>query len=1139
MKKVLKLGLPRIIALLLCVVLLAGTVGTKTAEAAASNNIITIKDDMKDIDWIDDGTPFTVAFTFNYMSTNSVYNVKFTWEEKRPGTTYFQASPLIRAANPSYSYVAETKSQERKLTISSTEGLLYCKQGMLIHCKIEYTVNGKTKTVVTRDAKLNYKAVVKYVVNGEEYSRENVAYNKTATKPEDPTYGNQKFLGWYTKDDETGKEFSFDTAITAPVTLYAKFSQVHTVSFDLNGKGNVSDTPKSQQVLHGQYATRPNAVPEDENYIFQCWSATKDGKAFDFSKNVIKEDTVLYAIWKEKPVEKVKVTFVYKYNNHNHGYNNNKEVSIPVGSRVRKPDDPTCKWAGHTFLGWYSDSKCTKGNEFDFGQEITEDTFVYAKWCLDHKDFATKVDEDSVSKATCTESGHYDVVTYCTKCGTEISRETKIELPLGHTDENGRNENEVIKKENCTEAGEVLVHYYCGRCGVDYAQEPFYPEALGHELGEEYQVVTKKASCTEEGTYDLMKKCERDGCDYTEKVGEGSIKKTDHVMSVEVKKNVKDASCTQDGTYDLYMKCANCDHEEFVNEVNNGKLAHELGEAKEANVKPATCTEDGSYDLVKSCKNCDYTETEHKVIGKLNHKLGEEVVENEKEATCKEAGSYNLVKHCQNKGCDYCESTTIPVKMLDHAGGEPKQEHVVDSNCLENGSYDLVVYCTKCGDKISSVSKTIPAKGHIPGETKVENRVEPTCDQPGSYESVIYCSVCGKKMSSKTIEIPATGDHAAGDAVIENETKATCTKDGSYDTVIYCKDCGEVLSRETIPVKAYGHKEKTPATENFKDSTCTAAGSYDAVVYCEVCGEELSRTTNKIAMKNHKPGAATHENKVDPTYVSAGSYDEVVKCEVCGTTLSTTKVTVDKLVPGVKEVSLAGLDKAKKTYLVGDKLDIAGLEVVTVMTDGTEKRTAVTEDMVVGFDSSKPVDSLTLTINGQGITGNYNIAVNPIPVYTVEGDTAWDGENDMKLTVHRSYDDQITFSLFTNLVYKNKTVDTSAFDAASGSLKLNLHKDYLKSLGEGTHTITVNFKDGSVAVDIVVPKLAEEKKEEPAKQEEKKEEKKEEPAQKDEKEDTPKTADTSTVTVWFILLLVAMVAASVAMYSNRKRESEI
>ena len=159
--------------------------------------------------------------------------------------------------------------------------------------------------------------------------------------------------------------------------------------------------------------------------------------------------------------------------------------------------------------------------------------------------------------------------------------------------------------------------------------------------------------------------------------------------------------------------------------------------------------------------------------------------------------------------------------------------------------------------------------------------------------------------------------------------------------------------------------------------------------------------------------------------------------------------------------------------------------------------------MVTGFDSSKPIASLTLTINGQGITGNYNIAVNPAPVYTVEGDTTWDGKNDMKLTVHRSYDDQITFSLFMNLVYKDKVVDVNAYDAASGSLKLNLHKDYIKSLGEGTHTITVNFKDGTVSVDITVPKFAEEKKEEP-KQEEKKEEPKQEEKKEEPKEDTPK-----------------------------------
>ena len=1135
MKKVLKLRLPRLIALFLCVVLLAGTVGTKTAEAAASNDIITIKDDMQDIDWVDDGTPFTVAFTFNYKSTKNLYNVKFTWEEKKSGNTKWDVSPLIRAANPSYSNVAWTESQQKKLTISSTEGLRLCKEGMLIHCKIEYTVNGKTKTVVTRDAKLNYKAVVKYVVNGEEYSRENVAYNKKATKPEDPKNGNQKFLGWYTSTDKNGKEFSFDTAITAPLTLYAKFADVYTVSFDLNGKGNASDTPKDQKVLNGQYATSPETVPEDEDYIFQYWSTNKNGKAFDFKNTEITGNTVLYAIWKEKPVETVTVTFVYAQRGHNHGYYSNNQVKIPVGSKVSKPADPDCRnhIVGHTFLGWYSDKECTK--EFDFDQLITENTPVYAKWCLGHS-LTTK--EDNVLEPTCTEYGHHDVVTYCKTCGTEISRETINDQPLGHTNENGKTVENTIKKATCTEEGEVEVHYFCGRCKKEYAQETVNTEALGHDLGEEYKVVTKEATCTEAGSYDVMKDCRRDGCNYSEKVGEGVIKAAGHVMSIELKKNEVEASCTQDGTYDVYKKCENCGHEEYVETVNNGKLAHDLGDEEEANVKPATCTKDGSYDLVKKCKNCDYTLTETKIIPKLGHKLGNAVEENKKNASCTEAGSYDLVKHCQNKGCDYYESETVAIPQLKHVGGEPVQEGLVEATCTEPGSYKSVIYCVGCGEKLSSVTETIPAKGHVPGETKEENRVEPTCDKPGSYESVIYCKVCGEKMSSTTVEIPATGDHVAGKAVTENEKKATCTENGSYDSVIYCEDCGEVISRETITVKAHGHKEKAAVTENFKDSTCTATGSYDTVIYCEICGEVLSRKTIEIAMKDHKPGAATHENKVDPTYTSAGSYDEVVKCQVCGTELSKTTVTVDKLVPGVKEVSLTGLDNAKKDYLVGDKIDLTGVEVVVKMTDGTEKRTAVTEEMVTGFDSSKPIASLTLTINGQGITGNYNIAVNPAPVYTVEGDTTWDGENDMKLTVHRSYDDQITFSLFMNLVYKDKVVDVNAYDAASGSLKLNLHKDYLKSLGEGTHTITVNFKDGTVSVDITVPKFAEEKKEKP-KQEEKKEAPKQEEKKEEPKEDTPKTSDTGAVTVWFILLLLAMIAASAAMYSNRKRESEI
>ncbi|MBO4652542.1 MAG: InlB B-repeat-containing protein [Lachnospiraceae bacterium] len=1091
MKKVLKLRLPSFIALFLCVVLVAGTVGTKTAAAAESSHIISIVNDMKDIEWIDDGSnTITVAFPFSYKATKSVNSVTFTWEEKHADKTEFETCPLMnRQKNPSTVDVWMTNSTEKKLTISSAEGLRLCKEGMLIHCKIQYKENGKTVTIYTRDARLYYKAVVKYVVNNKEASRENVAYGEKATKPADPVNGTQKFLGWYTKDN---KEFTFDTAITAPLTLYAKFADVHTVSFDLNGKGNAADTPESQSVIDGQNAKRPDTVPEDEDYIFQYWSTDKNGRtAFDFSKTQIKKNTVLYAIWKEKPVEKVSVTFVYAQNGHNHGYYTNATSYIPKGSKISKPADPDCRnhIAGHAFLGWYADKDCK--TEFDFDQEITENTVIYAKWCLGHNKTETK--NENPFDPTCTEYGHHDVVVYCKNCGTELSRVTVNDLPLGHID--GEVIETVLEAATCTGEGTVEVEHKCGRCGETISTETTHPEALGHDLsGEAVKTITKEATCTEEGAYVLVKYCQRKGCDHSEEVGSGTI----------------------------------------------GKIAHKYGEPVEENVKTATCTEEGSYDLYKYCEACgDKVFVETVTVKMRPHDLGEAVIENVKEADCHNKGSYDLVKHCKN--CDYFEIVdTIIVDEKEHVPGEAKQEEIVEATCTAPGSYKTVIYCVACGDKLSSVEETIPAKGHVPGEAKEEQRVEPTCDKPGSYESVIYCKVCGEKMSSTTITIPATGDHVASKAVVENAKAATCTKDGSYDSVIYCADCGEVISRETITVKAHGHKEKAAKTENFKDSTCTETGSYDTVIYCEICGEELSRKTNTIALKDHKPGAATHENKVDPTYTSAGSYDEVVKCTVCGKTLSTTTITVDKLVPGVQEITLTGLDKAKKDYLVGEKINLDGVEVVTKMTDGTEKRVAVTEEMVTGFDSSKPIASLTLTINGQGITGNYNIAVNPAPVYTVEGDTTWDGENDMKLTVHRSYDDQITFSLFMNLVYKDKVVDTNAYDAASGSLKLNLHKDYLKSLGEGTHAITVNFKDGTVTVDIVVPKLAEEKKEEP-KQEEKKEEPKKEENKTEEKKDesTPKTSDTGAVTVWFILLLLAMIAASAAMYSNRKRESEI
>ncbi len=61
------------------------------------------------------------------------------------------------------------------------------------------------------------------------------------------------------------------------------------------------------------------------------------------------------------------------------------DVSSQYGAVVAKPTDPTRY--GHKFAGWYKDSGCTEGNEYDFDKKIREniasystEVTLYAKW---------------------------------------------------------------------------------------------------------------------------------------------------------------------------------------------------------------------------------------------------------------------------------------------------------------------------------------------------------------------------------------------------------------------------------------------------------------------------------------------------------------------------------------------------------------------------------------------------------------------------------------------------------------------------------------------------------------------------------------------------------------------------------------
>ena len=57
------------------------------------------------------------------------------------------------------------------------------------------------------------------------------------------------------------------------------------------------------------------------------------------------------------------------------------QTNITSGDTAVQPDNPTR--AGFMFGGWYTDSSCSEGFEWDFNTPITEDVRVYAKWHVD------------------------------------------------------------------------------------------------------------------------------------------------------------------------------------------------------------------------------------------------------------------------------------------------------------------------------------------------------------------------------------------------------------------------------------------------------------------------------------------------------------------------------------------------------------------------------------------------------------------------------------------------------------------------------------------------------------------------------------------------------------------------------------
>ena len=188
-----------------------------------------------------------------------------------------------------------------------------------------------------------------------------------------PTRSGHALTGWFNQE-AGGTEFNFAaTAITAPVTVYARWVTAHAVTFATHGGTPV---PAVQQVASGGFATVPSPAPTRAGHNFTGWFTMQaDGAAFDFTAPVTGPVTV-HAQWQELRPGYHMVTF------NTHGGTPVPSQQIPNGGFVTEPAQPPAR-DNHNFTGWFNQAE--GGTAFAFTTTmVTAPVTVHAQWITVH-----------------------------------------------------------------------------------------------------------------------------------------------------------------------------------------------------------------------------------------------------------------------------------------------------------------------------------------------------------------------------------------------------------------------------------------------------------------------------------------------------------------------------------------------------------------------------------------------------------------------------------------------------------------------------------------------------------------------------------------------------------------------------------
>lgn len=173
-------------------------------------------------------------------------------------------------------------------------------------------------------------------------------------RPDDPTYQNHTFLGWYNGD----VLWNFDTdKLTSDITLTAKWIINRTVIFDSAGAAEVPP----QVVTNGSLITEP-PTPILAEHTFMGWYIGEI--PWNFATDMLTDNITLTAKW----VINRLVTF------DSNGGTDVPDIIVADGSKLTPPTQPTN--TDYAFIGWYLGD-----TPWDFENGVVNsDIILTARW---------------------------------------------------------------------------------------------------------------------------------------------------------------------------------------------------------------------------------------------------------------------------------------------------------------------------------------------------------------------------------------------------------------------------------------------------------------------------------------------------------------------------------------------------------------------------------------------------------------------------------------------------------------------------------------------------------------------------------------------------------------------------------------